>query len=77
MADTENTIRALPLLPMKNTVLFPGLVMPLAVGRSGSIAAVEAAMATEDGRGGRFAMRVLAGGVHSRAPPAQVGWRCG
>ncbi len=48
MAEAENTIRALPLLPMKNTVLFPGLVMPLAVGRPGSIAAVEAVMATED-----------------------------
>src|SRR5450755_3091379 len=48
MAEKDSTIRELPLLPMKNAVLFPGLVMPLAVGRPGSIAAVEAALATED-----------------------------
>ena len=33
---------------MKNSVLFPGLLMPLAVGRPASVAAVEAALATED-----------------------------
>jgi ATP-dependent Lon protease len=37
-----------PALPLKNTVLFPHLVLPLSVGRSGSIAAVEAALASED-----------------------------
>ena len=46
MPDSE--IRTLPVLPLKNSVLFPGLMMPLAVGRSGSIAAVEAALATEE-----------------------------
>ncbi len=39
---------SLPVLPIKNTVLFPYLVMPLAVGRPMSVAAVEAAMATEE-----------------------------
>jgi ATP-dependent Lon protease len=38
----------LPLLPIKSTVLFPSLLMPLAVGRRGSLAAVEAALASED-----------------------------
>jgi ATP-dependent Lon protease len=39
---------SLPVLPMKNTALLPYLVMPLSVGRPRSIAAVEAALATED-----------------------------
>ncbi len=38
----------LPVLPLKNTVLFPQMVMPLAVGRAASLAAVEAALASED-----------------------------
>jgi ATP-dependent Lon protease len=37
-----------PVLPIKNTVLFPHLVMPLSVGRPMSVAAVEAALATEE-----------------------------
>ena len=47
MSELEK-IRILPLLPLKNSVLFPGLLMPLSVGRSSSLAAVEAAVATED-----------------------------
>ncbi len=43
----DDTI-TLPLLPLRNTVLFPGLFIPLSVGRPGSLAAVEAALATED-----------------------------
>jgi ATP-dependent Lon protease len=43
----ENHSHSLPLLPLKNSALFPGLLMPLAVGRRGSIAAVEAALASE------------------------------
>ena len=34
----------LPILPLKNTVVFPHLVVPLAVGRAQSLAAVHAAM---------------------------------
>ncbi len=37
-----------PVLPLKNSVLFPQMVMPLAVGRASSVAAVEAALASED-----------------------------
>jgi ATP-dependent Lon protease len=47
MAET-NPIPTLPVLPLKNTVLFPYLLMPLAVGRASSLAAVEAALATEE-----------------------------
>ncbi len=38
----------LPVLPLKNSVLYPNLVMPLSVGRKASLAAVEAALAKED-----------------------------
>src|SRR5437660_7570870 len=41
-------VLALPLLPLKNTVLFPQLFIPLSVGRPQSLAAVEAAMGTEE-----------------------------
>lgn len=40
--------RTLPVLPIKNTVLYPYLLMPLSVGRDRSLAAVEAAMGSED-----------------------------
>jgi ATP-dependent Lon protease len=39
---------SLPLLPLKNTVLFPFLFLPLSAGRPASMAAVEAALASED-----------------------------
>src|SRR6059058_2172852 len=41
-------VQTLPVLPLKNTVLFPYLLMPLSVGRPASRAAVEAALASED-----------------------------
>ena len=44
----ENSHRSLPLLPLKNSALFPGLLMPLSVGRPASVAAVEAALASEE-----------------------------
>jgi len=40
--------RALPVLPIKNTVLFPFMFIPLSVGRASSRAAVEAAVSSED-----------------------------
>ena len=45
---SEETVKSLPVLPLKNTVLFPHLLMPLSVGRSSSLAAVQAALATEE-----------------------------
>jgi len=47
MPETKD-IQTLPLLPLKNTVLFPYLLMPLSVGRESSRAAVEAALGTEE-----------------------------
>lgn len=45
----ENTVLStLPILPVKRTVLFPGVMMPLTVGRERSVAAVNAAMRTEE-----------------------------
>jgi ATP-dependent Lon protease len=38
----------LPVLPIKRTVLFPGVLMPVTVGRDRSIAAVNAALKTEE-----------------------------
>jgi ATP-dependent Lon protease len=43
----ENSMQMLPLLALKNSALFPGVMMPLSVGRKGSVAAVEAALAAE------------------------------
>ncbi len=40
----------LPALPLKSNVLFPHLLLPLAVGRKSSVAAVDAALLTEDKR---------------------------
>src|SRR4051794_20475368 len=48
MSEQENNIQTLPLVPLKNSVLFPNLLMPLSVGRAASLAAVEAALATEE-----------------------------
>src|SRR6185437_11771678 len=41
-------VKVLPVLPLKNSILFPGLLMPLSVGRPASLAAVEAALASEE-----------------------------
>jgi ATP-dependent Lon protease len=46
--NNENDVVVLPVLPLKNTVLFPYLFMPLSVGRPGSLAAVEAVLGTEE-----------------------------
>jgi ATP-dependent Lon protease len=46
MANTDFTV--LPALPLKNTILFPGLMLPLSVGRDSSVKAVEAALKTEE-----------------------------
>jgi ATP-dependent Lon protease len=45
---SENQIKELPILPLRNTVVFPSGIAPLTVGRPLSLAAAEAALATEE-----------------------------
>ena len=40
--------RLLPVLPIRNAVLFPSISMPLVVGRPRSLAALELAATTDD-----------------------------
>ena len=48
MSTNEANVQSLPIVPLKNSVLFPNLLMPLSVGRPASLAAVEAALGTEE-----------------------------
>src|SRR6185436_20105575 len=43
----EQKTAVLPVLPLRNIVLFPLLTMPLSAGRAASVAAIEAALLTE------------------------------
>jgi len=45
--DPDMTLTLLPLLPLRDIVVFPGMVVPLFVGREKSVAALEAAMAAD------------------------------
>jgi ATP-dependent Lon protease len=47
-SEVFNVPERLPVLPLRDVVLFPYAVMPLVVGRGMSVAAVEAAAATDD-----------------------------
>jgi ATP-dependent Lon protease len=47
MSEPEQML-SLPLLPLKNSVLFPFVGMPLTVGRPASVATIEAVLARED-----------------------------
>jgi ATP-dependent Lon protease len=46
-SQTEELL-TLPVLPIKNTVLFPYVPMPLTVGRPASVAAIDAALSSEE-----------------------------
>ncbi len=45
---SENKILELPVLPLRNIVIFPSSITPLTVGRPMSLAAAEAALSTEE-----------------------------
>jgi len=47
--EKSNTIISLPLLPLRDVVVFPHSIVPLFVGREKSIAALESAMKDEKG----------------------------
>ncbi|MDZ4149604.1 LON peptidase substrate-binding domain-containing protein, partial [Methylicorpusculum sp.] len=44
MTDIEKTILTVPVLPLRDVVVYPHMVIPLFVGRSKSIDALDAAM---------------------------------
>lgn len=46
--ENESIFATLPVLPVKRTVLFPGVMIPVSVGRARSLAAVGAAVKTEE-----------------------------
>src|SRR5438876_1424596 len=43
-AGSEKEVRRIPLVPLRDDVVFPKLIVPLSVGRRTSIAAITAAM---------------------------------
>ncbi len=48
MSNNNNNLQSLPALPLKNTILFPGLLLPLSVGRESSLKAVQTALKSEE-----------------------------
>jgi ATP-dependent Lon protease len=48
MNATNRGIMRLPVLPLRETVLFPGVTAPIGAGRPGTLRAIEAALATDD-----------------------------
>ena len=50
MAEVNASInqKPLPVVPMRNAVLFPGVTFPISAGRAGPLRAIEAAMASDD-----------------------------
>ncbi len=46
--EDQPSVMELPVLPLRNTVVFPSVIAPLVVGRPKSVAAVEAAVTTEE-----------------------------
>ncbi|NUN16099.1 MAG: LON peptidase substrate-binding domain-containing protein [Myxococcales bacterium] len=71
----ENVLSILPILPVKRTVLFPGVMMPLTIGRERSVAAVNAAICVTRSDGSeRMSVAVVFIGavVHPRKGPKKL-----
>ena len=47
VSEKPNPKYSLPLLPLRGALLFPGMVVPLNVGRPRSVSAIERAMAAD------------------------------
>src|SRR6266480_3914261 len=65
--ETFHVAERLPVLPLRDVVVFPYVAMPLLVGRAGSLAAIEAA-ATENG--GAMLFLVAQRSADAEAPAA-------
>jgi ATP-dependent Lon protease len=50
MSETRNLPVDLPVVPMRNSVLFPGVSVPISAGRPGTLRAIEAAVNSPDRR---------------------------
>src|SRR6266850_7426326 len=48
MTDTNPKRHKLPVLPLRDMVLFPGVTAPIGAGRPGTLRAIEAALKGED-----------------------------
>jgi ATP-dependent Lon protease len=48
MAERSTTRMRLPVLPLRETVMFPGVTVPIGAGRPGTLRAIEAAIKQED-----------------------------
>src|SRR5450631_3385547 len=73
-----NDTITLPVVPLRNAVLFPGVSFPISAGRAGTLRAIETAMKTPDRRVFAVMQRedvegVTAEGLHSIGAIATIG----
>ena len=68
----EAAVFEIAVLPLQNTTLFPGTVVPLAAGRPRSVAAVEAALRTEEKLVACFSVREGRASESEATPPADL-----
>jgi ATP-dependent Lon protease len=74
-AEAARDERVLPVLALKNSVLYPFVVLPFSVGRAASIAALQQALASEDKLIAVFAQRDESVDVPQAADLFTVGTR--